>query len=275
MIMKTNFIIILLTVFVFSACIIREPDPNPDVTKTGKELFQHTEFSILSLTNHFDIALRIDTYRNTPDSLKETVRQTYLENYGVILKKPSTWYLKYKKDTLYTIISDTKSIQSTGASWSVKNSTSNKFTTITSLSANKWKIEAAESEVGNWEQNSDLEIRCTDATTPASFGTSNFKIMGNGVLKLTSSRQNVIVNYSITDSLKRVPNLYLFRGGKVSMSAKENNSAVNELATAEYITNTSKYPFVRITYKSYSQVYENWVSNTFFREDEEYFGIYY
>jgi len=246
----------LLLVFCLSSCEIEAPEYESDYTKTGKEMFLNTEAHVVSWVSRFDDALKLDTYMNTPDSMKETIRQLYFTSNGIRHEKPNNWYIMLNADTICTIMTDSKSIHTVGAVWQFKMVNANKFSTISCLAPNKWQIKVVEVSSYRWLDNADIEVVCTDITAPPAFRDSHFEISGQGnMTSVPLYGQQVNITYKITDKLVHDPSTFMFSSGSFEIEAFDLDKAKMELATGEFVKAIGDKRWIQITSRGRTQIY--------------------
>jgi len=248
----------LLLVFCFSSCEIESSEYESEYTTTGKEMFQHTEAHVVNWVSRFDDALKLDTYMNTPDSLKETIRQLYFTNNGISHTKLNNWSVLLNTDTICTVVTDSKSIHRVGAVWSFKMGNTNVFSTISCVAPNKWHIKVVEVPSYYWLDNADYEVVCTDIDAPAAFIDSHFEISGQG--NMTSDPlygQRVNITYEITDKLVHDPSSFMFSSGSFGIKAIDLDKDKMDLATGEYLKAMGDDRWVQITSRGRTQIYSD------------------
>jgi len=248
----------LLLVLCLSSCEIESSECESEYTTTGKEMFLHTEAHVVSWVGRFDDALKLDTYMNTPDSLKETIRQLYFTSFGIGHSKPNSWSVLLNADTICTVVTDSKSIHTVGAIWSFKMGNANEFSTISCIAPNKWQIKVVEVSSYHWLDNADFEVVCTDVAAPPAFSDSHFEISGQGNMTTGSSYgQRVNIKYKTTDNLVHDPSTFMFSSGGFEIEAFDLDKDKKELATGEYLKAMGDDRWVQITSRGRTQIYSD------------------
>ena len=251
--------IVLLILVLSSACEIREAESRPDTTNEGRKIMQYADNNIFEIAGSLDKVLKVYNYGNTPDSLKETVRQKYLSNYGVLKSSNNTWYLKQDRDTTYTILTDGNSIYSINAIWIVKKRPYATTVTIKCIGTNKWEIKTTENLVAQWNSNCELIFKCTNSIQPITFDQSDFSISGEGILKSNVKYpQEIVINYEVTDSIKSVANLSLYKEGSLKLTGKDLKTNDMATITAIYQKGDQDDQWVTISNGKYTNTYKDW-----------------
>lgn len=248
----------------FQSCEIREPESKPDFAKTGKQMFDYSALNVYDMLRYFDKILFLDTYKKTPDSLKYIFVSEYFQQYKIKNSLGNSWDIirigNYSNDTVYTILTDTISIHSTGAIWKIRESYTDNYAEISCLSDKKWQIKFVGRNTSYWNINTELMLECTDSTNPLMFQSGNFKIIGEGILESEDGfPQHVRVNYQIKDSLSHVQNNWLFPSGSIDVTAEDLNTNQKESANGRYFIDSKNENKIEITYHGRTQLYQNWI----------------
>lgn len=259
---KVKLLLALLTVLLFSSCVIREPEIRPDYTKAGFQMYQNSENQIIKLTDLFDVALMLDSFIKTPDVSKPDFRKKYLPGYEVLHSNDSNYYFRIKNstDTAYYFRTNSKSLQSVNTEWLVKgNSVFENYTIIKCKALKNWQITLNDFD-NNWIQNADINFVCTEKLSPVSYQNSNFSLTGNG--NLTSEgvyKQEVKISYNINDSLRHEPETLRFKNGILNITAIDLETNQTETTSAEYIDANSSEWRVKIIYNGRTQIYDRYL----------------
>lgn len=254
--------------FGFQSCEIREPETKPDFAKTGKQMFDHSALNIYDMLRDFDEILFLDTYKKTPDSLKYIFVSEYLQQYEIENSLGNQWNIirigNYSNDTIYTIITDSISIHSTGAIWKIREYNADNYVVISCLSDRKWRIKFIGTNTFYWNIDTELILECADSSNPLMFQTGNFKITGDGILESKDEfPQQVRVNYQIKDSLSHVANDWLFPSGSIDVTAEDLNTNKKESANGRYFIDSENENKIEITYQGRTQLYQNWIYSNY------------
>jgi hypothetical protein len=254
--MKLNLYIIfaILVVIVFNACVLREPESKPDITKTGKQMFLNAEAEIQTLIMLSDYAIKLETYWNTPDSLKETVRQKYFSNNGINHVGTNKWYICTKYDTICSIITDLKSIHSVNAKWLIQYRNTAHSIVLKCIEINKWQVSTFETPIYNWISTDTIEIKSTNKSTPKSFGESYFYVSAKGVLN-SRNDQNIQLQYNTVENLTQDSAKQVFKSGILDLTATEVQTSKTKKAIAEYLSSSSDNKSVKISIDGYTKTY--------------------
>lgn len=250
----------------FQSCEIREPEIKPDFAKTGKQMFNYADENIFNLIGLFDKVLFLDTYQNTTDSLKYKFKDDYFQQY--LIKNPvvNKWYFirTSDNDTIYTIITDSKSIHSPNAEWLINEKYNNNFCTIQCVSDKKWQVKMLQGYLSFWHAEAGLNIECTDSVAPSLYQTGNFKITGDGILESAESyTQQVRLTYQIKDTLVHRQSVWVFTEGSIDVSAKDLETNQSESANGRYYMNRDNKNELEITYHNRTQIYDNWYDTSY------------
>ncbi len=241
----------------FSSCLLREADRKPDTTLVGKQLFLNAESNIVSLISLSNFAFKLETYRNTPDSLKETIRQKYFLTYGVTNLSLNRWAIFNKYDTLCIITTDGNSIHKLNAEWKIltKRSNSN-FITLKCSNFNTWNIYSNLLNIYSWSSTDSISMKCTESVAAKTFNENKFEISAKG--HLTSNfGTRVLLEYNTIQVLKHDSTAIAFKTGSLNVSALNLETSKVKTATIEFIDALKQDRSVRISIDGLQQTYQN------------------
>ncbi|HET7732922.1 MAG TPA: hypothetical protein VFK73_03710, partial [Paludibacter sp.] len=221
--MRTKHFILIISaiVLVISSCVIREPEDKSTLTEPGWSMFCNVEPCVIEQIQTFDKMLFVDSYLNTPDSLK---KHYFFDNFGQysLTVRDADYIFKMDKDTSYVITTDAKSIHSVGTEWVAKGNSWTYYMTVQCLAKNKWRlnIHPIKSYYSVYPEKENLEIQCTDTVAPKRFRDSDFSVSGDAVW-IDNSRYDseATLNYTITSPLKYVRKNRFFSEGEVIIAA--------------------------------------------------------
>ena len=260
--MKTKLLFYLLLAVTFSSCVIREPEVKPDVVSPGMRMFDYSDFNLQYLTRYFNRVLLMDSFFNSPDSLKKSFRDTYFYQFQISHKDTNHWYLKSSNDTAFVIVTDSQSIQKVNAEWLIKDQYDSSYCKVSCIAHNSWVIKAAGNKMQYWNVNAELQIVCKDTKTPLSFFDNNFTVTGKGVLNSSDDygfAQKMKLTYQIKDPLIHESKRWTFVDGNIDITAQDSTANRTELASAKYINGITIS--VEIIYHGKTKVYDNWQSD--------------
>ena len=253
----------MLLAFSSIACVIREPETKPDLTQTGKEMFLQAESEVINLLTLFDNALKINSYKNTPDLLKEEKRELYFPLYIIKHKYPNIWYVCAQTDTLCTIVTDSNSIHTNGAVWQIKTRFSKNYYQLKCNEFNNWQISSSKINYVSWICTDSLDLTCTNLKAPLSFEKAGFTIKGKG--EMNSDRgEDILLKYEIIKPLEHDSTVWMFKAGSLDLSATEILNNRTKTAIAEYKNALVKNRSVQIIYDDRTKLYENLDCNFYF-----------
>jgi hypothetical protein len=263
-----NNLFLLITLFVFCSCVIREPETKPDDTRVGLQMFNYSETSIFYMVRCFDKMLFLNSYINKTDSAKNIFRKQYFQQYKFTQPTVNKWFIKRETDgdTIYTIYTDGNSIHKIGSIWKLKEKNDSILYTITCKSANKWEIEALNKRVESWNVNAKITINCIDSFAPVMYQTSNFVIKGGGILTSNNEnkeQQQLQINYSIKDSLIHRKPIWICTSGSLDLEVKEFDTGHTEKAVGKYYNIERNVNSLEITYHNKVNTYTNRINTSY------------
>jgi ABC-type antimicrobial peptide transport system permease subunit len=258
--MKTKYFILAFfaIVLVLCSCVIREPEDKEVLTRPGRLLYNQIEPTLIEQIQLFDKILFVDTYQNTPDSLKTHYLFDNFGQYGFTVRGTDCFF-KMDNDTSCVITTDSKSIHSVGAMWLVKGQSLPYYLTIRNISRNKWRlnIHPTNSYYSVHPVSESLEIECTDTVAPKRFKDSDFSVSGNMELADNSYSDGArTLTAVIISPLQyiRVNNFFSAGGVKITAANRVQNKKAETVA--EYINDDS--PKMKITFEGITSVYTNY-----------------
>lgn len=245
-------------VVALSSCVIREPEDKEVLTRPGWSMFRGIERDMVDQVQLFDKMLFVDTYLNTPDSLK---KRYLFDNFGQyrLTVRDADYVFKLDNDTSYVITTDSKSIHSLGAEWVARGNDWTYYMTIQNISRNKWRlnIHPIMSYYSVYPVKENLEIECADTAAPKRFKDSDFSVSGDAIW-IDNSQYNydATLNCSITSPLKYVRKNHFFSEGEIAIEAVDSVQSKKAETIAKYIHDGSDK--VRITFQGITSVYTNY-----------------
>ncbi|HEY6915743.1 MAG TPA: hypothetical protein VI413_13790 [Paludibacter sp.] len=258
--MRTKHFILILSaiIVVFSSCVIREPEDKEVLTKSGWSMFRGIERDVVDQVQLFDKMLFVDTYVNTPDSLK---RHYLFENFGQysLTVRGADYVFKLDNDTSYVITTDSKSIHSPGAEWVARGNNWTYYMTIQNISKNKWRLNIHQlmSYYSVYPVKENLEIECTDTVAPKRFRDSDFSVSGDAIwIDISRYDCDATLNCTITSPLKYVRKNRFFSEGEIAIEAVDSVQDKRVETVARYMNDGSGK--VKITFQGMTSIYTNY-----------------
>jgi hypothetical protein len=254
-----HFILALFAIAVsLSSCVIREPEDKSTLTEPGWRMFCNVEPCVIEQIQVFDKMLFVDSYLNTPDSLKKRYLFDNFGQYSLTIRGADCIF-KMDNDTNYVISTDSKSIHNVGSEWMAKGNNWTYYMTVQCISKNKWRlnIHVIKSYYSIYPDKENLEIECTDTVAPKRFRDSDFSVSGDAVW-IDNSRyaSDATLNYTITSPLKYVRKNRFFSEGEITITAVDSIQNKKAETVAKYINDGSAK--VEITFNGMTSIYTNY-----------------
>ena len=255
----THFILIFFAVvFALSSCVIREPEDKSVLTKGGFQMFMQVENDILEQTRLFDKVLLVSNYMSTPDSLKWKFHLANFELFNLKFKQNTCSFMNSNNDTLYTIITSSKSINTVDSEWLIKEHYSSYFLRVKCTQKNQWKMSVykTDSLYSYYLNSSNLELTCTDTIAPIRYTNANFDIRGNASLVENNYRYPVVLDYSISEVLKHTSISTSIYQGTINIEASDSISNKKSKAICRFLM--TEAPSVEISFNGITSIYKDW-----------------
>lgn len=262
-----------LLLLIFTACKIDGPDAPADYNQPGKIMFDLSNRNLNFYSNLLDKALKINTYINSPDSLKQQMEDKYLMDFKIRTKNNKDYFLLISGDTIYAINTNNQNLNDPGSCFSI-NRVHFDTITIANTGKNNWSIN--ESNVGLLYRNffTSLNFYCADQTMPESFESGNFEITGSFSFVAWRLYPNTLFEFSITEKFIHNANtkFHIFQKGACEISGQNKNSTESETTQANFELLNNQLD-IEIIYKLRTKIYNEGYPEVNYDKDE-YMWIY-
>lgn len=250
--MKHTIYLLLAVASLMSSCIIREPENREVLTQSGLNLSWQANDVLTNELRMLDKVLFIQSYSDTANTyksafLKETFPQYNLKFSG------NSWYITDSgKDTVYTILTDSKSIHQPGAEWQVAYFRNTLHLTIKCAEKNKWQllVSKVDSTYGYRLYKTDLTVFCSDASAPVTYQKGNFEVTGSSSF---GSYVPYFFRFNINEALKHDKISTNFSQGKMTVEVNDTINNRKSSTVVDYLNNGS----IQITFNGIKQVYDH------------------
>jgi hypothetical protein len=273
-IIKLAFVLVVLSGL--ASCQINEPSTAPDYTSTGRVMFEFSDRNISFYSNLFDKLLRMNSYIQAADSDKQSVEDSYFENFKIRTKDNKTWYLINSGDTIYTINSDNKPFSSVGSKFSIKRMYCNPVT-FENTGNNQWNLKAMNISLQDSIVATDLNFTCTNSSSPKSFESADFEIAGNTKFVVDQYNTRIIFLCNITKSFKHPKDEYfcVYNNGTCTLTAFDISTLEEGSAQAEFEKLTADTKKLKVVYSGRTNQYTQDYRIYDFDTDNGYYNFIY
>lgn len=178
--MKKNIIQValwLVAMLALTGCEIEEAETPPNYVEPGLQMLKMAETKLNAYNTCFDIALKLNTYVHTPDSMKLSVEDKYFSLYKIRKGNAGMWYLINNGDTIFKINTRNSNIHDIGSRFTVQYNNYDTLS-IVNTEGRKWKLERFE-HMGIAPDSCELTLECTSTAAINTFTDGAFKQSGN------------------------------------------------------------------------------------------------
>lgn len=230
--------------------------------QAGRQSFENVENNIGACMSFFDLALRLNAYRNLPEEERGEWQDIYFPDYRLEQNESGHWLGIKDADTVFTVRGDQLSMTTESSVWELDGccKTYQGVLKITCTGVRRWTLDVVSVVYGDWWTEARLKVMCQGMEVPVSFRDGDWWISGSGKsICMRDDSCEETLDFELTEPLIAVSDSkYLFNQGTVFMTVNGLEQQRTETVKAELYSLPEKGHSLKITYmgNDFSYSYE-------------------